>query len=255
MEGGSRLGKGDKDGRKKGEKLGSVLEPKIGPFVPKQGYDPRELRSWAKRTGFVSTFSGETERSMSGRRDLNEGRNNGYAGLGDLEKGILEKNESISPKIEIDPILGRTRKRGPEIEPVTGAGNARDKNGGLGFRDGGENETGRNGAVEARSGTNNALGTDGINGNENGNSNGQGVGVNEQKMGDEDLGRGVHPDGEDSGDGGWHPSPKMVIGLKDNPGYGRFFISIYNYTHILLTYYEFAIVVSNLLSASFKKQE
>ncbi|KAL8550201.1 hypothetical protein ACS0TY_008867 [Phlomoides rotata] len=220
MEGGSRLGRGEKDGRKKGEKLGSILEPKIDPFLPKQGYDPRELRSWAKRTGFVSTFSGETERSMSGRRDLNEGRNNGYTGLGDLEKGILERNESISPKIEIDPILGRTRKRGPEIEPVTGVDNARDRNGGLGIKDGvrrDENETRRNAAVEA----NNALRTDGINRNENGNE--QGVGVNapvmEQKTCDGDLGRGVHVNGEDSGDGGWHPSPKMVIGLKDNPGY------------------------------------
>ncbi|KAL8532400.1 hypothetical protein ACS0TY_008845 [Phlomoides rotata] len=220
MEGGSRLGRGEKDGRKKGEKLGSILEPKIDPFLPKQGYDPRELRSWAKRTGFVSTFSGETERSMSGRRDLNEGRNNGYTGLGDLEKGILERNESISPKIEIDPILGRTRKRGPEIEPVTGVDNARDRNGGLGFKDGvrrDENETRRNAAVEA----NNALRTDGINRNENGNE--QGVGVNtpvmEQKTCDGDLGRGVHVNGEDSGDEGWHPSPKMVIGLKDNPGY------------------------------------
>lgn len=229
MEGGSRLERENKDVRKKGEKLGSVLEPKIEPFVPRKGCDPRELRSWAKRTGFVSTFSGETERSMSSRRDLNEGRNNGNDGFGDrfdLEKGVFEKNESISPKIEIDPILGRTRKRGPEIEPVRGVGNAREKNGVLGFKDGverGENEMRRNGAAEATLGTNNALSTDKINGNDNGAAigNEQRIGANapsmEQKTGD---GVNMYPDGEDSGDGGWHPSPKMVCGLKDNPGYG-----------------------------------
>ncbi|KAI3462138.1 hypothetical protein Pfo_018801 [Paulownia fortunei] len=235
MEGGSRLGRENKDVRKNGEKLGSVLEPKIDPFVPQRGHDPKELRSWAKRTGFVSTFSGETERSVSGRRELNEGRNNGNDGFGDrfdLEKGILEKNESISPKIEIDPILGRTRKRGPEIEAVWGGGNGREKNGVWGTRDGAmraENERSRNGAAEATLGTTNALRTDGINGNENSgtNKNGQGIGANapamEQKTGDGDSGTGVganmYPDGEDSGDGGWHPSPKMICGLKDNPGY------------------------------------
>lgn len=236
MEGGSRLERENKDVRKKGERLGSVLEPKIEPFVPKKGHDPMELRSWAKRTGFVSTtFSGETERSENGRREVNARRSNGNGGYGDrfdLEKGVLEKNESISPKIEIDPILGRTRKRGPEIEPVRGSGNGRDKNGVLGFRDGavrGENEMRRNGAVEATLDTTNAARRDGLNGYENGaaNGNGQGVGGNttvEQKTGDGDLGGGVggdvYPGGEDSGDGVWHLSPKMILGLKDNPGYG-----------------------------------
>ncbi|KAL0396487.1 UNVERIFIED_CONTAM: Nucleobase-ascorbate transporter 11 [Sesamum calycinum] len=232
MEGGSRLERESKDGRKRGERLGSVLEPRIEPFVPQRGHDPRELRSWAKRTGFVSTaFSGETGRSESGRREVNVGRSNGNGGHGDrfdLEKGVLEKNESISPKIEIDPILGRTRQRGPEIEPAWG----RDKNGVLGFRDGamrGENEMQRNGAVEATLDTTNAVRTDGRNGNENGaiNGNGQGVGENrstvEQKTGDGDLGSAVggnmYPDGDDSGDGVWHSSPKMILGLKDNPGY------------------------------------
>ncbi|KAK6154159.1 hypothetical protein DH2020_013798 [Rehmannia glutinosa] len=218
MEGGSRLEREKKDGGKKGEKLGSILEPKIEPFVPRKGYDPRELRSWAKRTGFVSTFSGETERSVSGRRELNERRNNdGFGERSDLEKGILEKNESISPTIEIDPILGRTRKGGPEIEPVW---NGRDKKGILGFRD--ENEMLRNGAAEGNLGATNALRADGINGNESGSTNKNGPGM-EQKTGDGDSGRGegvnMYPDGEDSGDGGWLSPPKMICGLKDNPGY------------------------------------
>ncbi|KAK4430512.1 Nucleobase-ascorbate transporter 11 [Sesamum alatum] len=228
MEGGSRLERESKDGgRKRGERLGSVLEPKIEPFVPHGGHDPRELRSWAKRTGFVSTtFSGETQRSESGRSNVNV--NGGHGGRFDLEKGVPDKNESISPKIEIDPILGRTRQRGAEIEPAWGSGNGRGKNGVLGFRDGGmraENEMRTNGAVEATLDTTNAVRTDGRNGTENGN--GQGVGENrpavEQKTGDGDLGSAIggnmYPDGDDSGDGIWHPSPKMILGLKDNPGY------------------------------------
>ncbi|KAK6154152.1 hypothetical protein DH2020_013791 [Rehmannia glutinosa] len=178
---------------KKGEKLGSILEPKIEPFVPRKGYDPRELRSWAKRTGFVSTFSGETERSVSGRRKLNERRNNngneGFGERSDLEKGILEKNESISPTIEIDPILGRTRKGGPEIEPVW---------------------------------------NDGINGNENGstNKNGPGFGANgpvmEQKTGDGDSGEEkvlICILMEMIQVMGMALVAKMICGLKDNPGY------------------------------------
>ncbi|KAG8373447.1 hypothetical protein BUALT_Bualt11G0025200 [Buddleja alternifolia] len=234
MEGGSRLEMENKDVRRKDQKLGSVLEPKIDPFVPKTGYDPKELRSWAKRTGFVSTFSGETERSVSGRRDLNlNERQNNNGNRFDLEKGIPERNESISPKIEIDPILGRTRKREAEIEPAWGrSGNGRDTNGVLRFRDGdvrGE----RNGAAEGILGNTNVARAEGHNGNGNGNGNGDGYGNGqgrgpnmpgmEQKTGDGDLGRGVggnvYPDGEDSGDGGWRSSPKMICGLKDNPGY------------------------------------
>lgn len=226
MEGGSRLDRENKDVRRKGEKLGSVLDPKIEPFVPRKGYDPNELRSWAKRTGFVSTFSGETERSVSGRRELNEGRNNGGGGgYADLEKGVSERNESISPKIEIDPILGRTRKRKTEIEPAGGVGNARDRDGVLVFKDGvdrDDNEVRRNGATEANSGMNNALRTDGNDGSESVSTvgNGHGAGANAPAMepkSSDDVN--MYVDGEDLGDGGWHPSPKMIVGLKDNPGY------------------------------------
>ncbi|XP_047978726.1 nucleobase-ascorbate transporter 11 isoform X2 [Salvia hispanica] len=191
MEGGSRPERENKDakGRRRGEKLGSVLEPNIEPFVPRKGYDPNELRSWAKKTGFVSTFSGETQTSASGYADLERG-------------GVLPKNESISPKIEIDPILGRTRRRGPEIEPLRGAANARE-----GFKDGVESEVGRNGAGEESLGADNA-------------SNGQGAGANAPHMepkSSEDVR--VYQDEDDLGDGGWQPSPKLILGLKDNPGY------------------------------------
>lgn len=216
MEGGSRPERENKDVRKRGEKLGSVLEPNIEPFVPRKGYDPNELRSWAKKTGFVSTFSGETQRSASGRRDLNEGRSNADDLYGDLERGgVFTKNDSISPKIEIDPILGRTRRRGPEIEPVRGGGNARERDGVVGSKD--DNEVRMNGAAEVSLGANNALRTDR---NEVG-ADGQGGGANAPAMepkSSDDVS--MYQDGEDLGGGGWHPSPKMIFGLKDNPGYG-----------------------------------
>lgn len=225
--------------REKGQKLGSVLEPMIKPFAPRKGHDPRELRSWAKKTGFVSTFSGETERSMSGRRDLNERFNNDvFVDRVDLEKGGLEKHESISPKIEIDPILGRTRDRGVEIEPVRVGGNGRDNNGVFGLRDGtvrGENERRKNGVMEPISGSNIEVQRDGLNGNgnaaanRNGNMNGRGAEVNvpvvEEKKDDGNFDReggiNVYPDGENSGDGGGlNQSPKIICGPRDNPGVG-----------------------------------
>lgn len=213
MEGGSRPERENKDARKKGEKLGSVLGPRIEPFVPRKGYDPNELRSWAKKTGFVSTsFSDETQRSGSGRRDLNDGRNTGGDVYGDVERGgVFAKNESISPKIEIDPILGRTRNRGPEIEPVRGERHGVER---------GDNEVRRNAAAaEASVGTNNALRADENNGNEGGAAMGNGANTPamEPKSSDDVN---MYGDGEDLGDGGWHPSPKMIFGLKDNPGYG-----------------------------------
>ncbi|KAL3845123.1 hypothetical protein ACJIZ3_002526 [Penstemon smallii] len=219
MEGGSGSDRGNKGDKKKGEKLGSILQPKIEPFVPRKGYDPRELRSWAKRTGFVSTFSGETERSVSGRRELNEGRstnnnntnyNGGFDDRSDLEKGILEKNDSISPKIEIDPILGRTRKRRNEIEPIVRIDNGRDNSGGARA----ENEMRSIGATETVLRATNIEKGEG----HNGNCEDDGAFGNVQKKDGEGVN--VYPDGEDSGDGGgWHQSPRIIYGLRDNPGY------------------------------------
>ena len=61
MEAGSSSQFPDKPKRVKGasisSKLGSIF-PKIEPFVPRIDHNPNELRSWAKRTGFVSDYSG-----------------------------------------------------------------------------------------------------------------------------------------------------------------------------------------------------
>ncbi|KAK6923269.1 Nucleobase cation symporter 2 family, partial [Dillenia turbinata] len=108
--------------RQKGiKKNQDSLSPKLDPFVPRKDHNPRELRSWAKRTGFVSNFSGdvlstvnerERESVQSGRDDTTEF---------DLESGEIDSEEKTSPKIEIDPIFGRARtnNRGIEIEPAS----------------------------------------------------------------------------------------------------------------------------------------
>nr|XP_027074154.1 nucleobase-ascorbate transporter 11-like [Coffea arabica] len=225
MEGGSSSETGEKVDKQKGLKLGSVL-PNVEPFMPRKNfYDPRELRSWAKKTGFVSTFSGETDRgSVSGRNVENEREKL------DLEK-VIEKKESLSPKIEIDPILGRTRNRGVEIEQDLRVGNGRNRN----ERDGeirDENQRNRAGLEpkneERRDGLNgagNGKANVAVAGNGNGNGNGvqPAAQVTELKKedgeGDGEMGFLGNPDGEDPSYGGWHRSPKMKCGLRENPGF------------------------------------
>ncbi|CAI9111435.1 OLC1v1011656C1 [Oldenlandia corymbosa var. corymbosa] len=236
MESGPSSETGGKAGKQKGMKLGSVL-PKIEPFKPRKNfYDPRELGSWARNTGFVSTFSGETDRgSVSGRNPQNE------PGKLDLEKGI-EKKESLSPTIELDPILGRTwNRRGNEIEQDLGFGNGKDQkatDGVLGLRDGvlrGENQRNRVGFelqnVERRETYSDAgiAHANSGNGNESGTGNGHGVQaaaqVGELKKdsgddGEEEVGIPSIPDDEEErGYGGWHQSPKLKCGMEENPGF------------------------------------
>lgn len=215
MEGRSRRGAGGKVAEEEEE------NDNIEPFRPgKSFYDPRELRSWAKRTGFVSTFSGETERGSVSGRNQNE------SGKSDLEKG-LEK-DSLSPTIEIDPILGRTRNRETEIE---GSGNApirNERERGFQLRDEimrNENQRNRAGFVPK-----NEERREGLIGSSNGNSNVTGnetaatVPLTELKREDENVGGEleipVFPENQDPNYGEWHQSPKMKYGLRENPGFG-----------------------------------
>ena len=79
------------------------IEPKVEAFVPRKDHNPRELKSWAKRTGFVSTFSGETVASSSGKNES--------AGF-DLERGFrggsgpLRKLRSIRFWVGLSPVEG-----------------------------------------------------------------------------------------------------------------------------------------------------
>lgn len=227
MEGGSNSEMKERVERQKG------VNPKIEPFVPKKGHDPRELKSWAKRTGFVSTtFSGETERGGLSRRDFDNVRdlnvrNNESIGF-NLERGV-DKTETVSPKIELDPILGRARNRGVEIEPVLGSINEGSRRGR------GRGETlGRRVEMEPILRAHNEVRKDAMNENGNGGNsangdvNGNGhiaqaaAPVTEPRKDDgnvdEEVGMGEYPDGEDPSYGGWHQSPRIKCGLRENPG-------------------------------------
>lgn len=191
------------------------IEPKVEAFVPRKDHNPRELKSWAKRTGFVSTFSGETVASSSGKNES--------AGF-DLERGYRGGSGS-SPKIEIDPVLGRTKpSRGIEIEPASGIGRG-------GVRSENE-ETMRVENRRRRSENEPVLGAKdeersvGIEGNENRNGNEHGVAAvssasEAKKMDEEDEREEMHlyPDGEEPVHGGLGRPSAMRIGLRENPGF------------------------------------
>lgn len=242
METGSRaksLGK-EETGRR-GAKFDSMLPnaPTVDPFVPRTDHNPRELRSWAKRTGFVSTFSGET---TSGVGEKNE------SARFDLEKGLERRGGGSSPKIEIDPILGRTRpNREIEVEPVTGPakGEMRTENEGvLRFRDGGvRGEERRRVGIEPMMGeakederrvVTNGKGSERVAGavsrNSDGTVNGNGhefpvvTPAGEPKKEDDKDGRDEDIDvnaGEvEAAESGWQRPSGMKLGPTENPGFG-----------------------------------
>ena len=70
-----------------------VSDAKVEPFVPRSDHNPKELKSWAKRTGFVSDYSGEAGTSASENFD-----------------GVDDQREGGSPpKLESDLVLGLAR--------------------------------------------------------------------------------------------------------------------------------------------------
>ncbi|WOG97420.1 hypothetical protein DCAR_0416760 [Daucus carota subsp. sativus] len=202
--------------------------PKVEPFLPRRDHNPRELISWAKRTGFRSTFSGETGTSLS-EKGHSQSERNESEGF-DLEKG-LDKNGSSSPKFEIDPILGRTRDRGSEIEQVREGlrKNEREGNERLNGVVRGDNLRSRN-EVESIFSDIDEVRVAGLSRNRNG---GRGddsrrdvasnVPLSEFKKDDEDVERDagvdVHQSGEESGDEGWQKSFSLKCGMRDNPGF------------------------------------
>lgn len=48
-----------------GKRHDVVSDTKVEPFVARSDHNPKELKSWAKRTGFVSNYSGEVGTSAS----------------------------------------------------------------------------------------------------------------------------------------------------------------------------------------------
>ncbi|KAE9613337.1 hypothetical protein Lal_00027653 [Lupinus albus] len=205
MENGSKGVRGSGTGNNRN---GSV-DPKIDPFVPRREHNPRELRSWAKRTGFVSDYSGEVGSSASVK----------FESLG-------RRGEGSSPKIEIDPTMGRSRpNRGNEIQPDSlGGGGVRNENE-LVFASApdGDRKVGFRG-----SGNGNGNGIGMVNRDNNGHGISAVTPVPEEKK-EENVAEGdvkvnVYSEAEQpptiaDADGGWKGPSELKCGLKENPGF------------------------------------
>lgn len=210
----------------------------IPPFVPTvvRDRDPRDLRSWAKRTGFVSIFSGETGTDSSSRSFRNA-----RGGGPDLEKGVDERESSLSPKIEIDPILGRTKaETSAEIEEPSSNGFQQSKNnGGLGLRNGNGNRDeerllGFNGnATVLGSRDEERVGF-------NGNANGSGDGVSEGNVAADPKKEEPNGLNEECYNGSFYQEPilggnsgpfEVKCGVLDNPGFAP--VTYYGVQHYL----------------------
>ncbi|XP_057759064.1 nucleobase-ascorbate transporter 11-like [Arachis stenosperma] len=207
---------------------------RVDPFVPRSEHSPRELRSWAKRTGFVSDYSNEVGSTSASEKFEPLERNNLHQGS--------------SPKIEIDPILGRLRNnRGNEIQPashgvatttrtenVNGNSNG-DGNGvalGIGRR-GNENEPVLAMAPDGERkvglrGNGNANANGMVNRDGNGHGTSVVAPVPEQKEEEDvegDVAQGdfkvnLYPEGEEPVDGGGWPGPEeLKCRLTENPGF------------------------------------
>ncbi|CAI8608791.1 unnamed protein product [Vicia faba] len=178
---------------------------KIEPFVPRRDHNPKELKTWAKRTGFVSDYSGEAGTSASQNFD------SVVVGYDHKEGG------GSSPKIEIDPVLGVARpSRDSEIEL-----DSESKHGGS-----------RRSEKDKFFRPNYALdyGEKKIDLRGNGETNGHGLGVSavtplpEEKKKEEGVTEGevkvnLYAEGEEPADRGRHRPSEMKYGLTGNPGF------------------------------------
>ncbi|XP_043714361.1 nucleobase-ascorbate transporter 11-like [Telopea speciosissima] len=224
MEGGSSSKTLEKVDMQKGRQKPGSWHPNVEPFFPRTDHNPRELKSWAKRTGFNPHFSGEAATSVSERYPIEK---NDGAGL-DLERGLDWRGES-SPKIEIYPILGRTREnRGSETEPVSVPGNGR-KHG----SDAGNGLRNEPAIVEPQKRRNEPIVAskeddkkDGYNGNDIAGGSGQEAPaippIAKPKEDDNKTNRGVEidvsPEIPETCSGGWLRPSGMKCGLRENPG-------------------------------------
>ncbi|KAI5419308.1 Nucleobase-ascorbate transporter 11, variant 3 [Lathyrus oleraceus] len=206
---------------------------KIEPFVPRRDHNPKELKTWAKRTGFVSDYSGEAGTSASENFDK-------------VAVDYDHKEGGSSPKIEIDPVLGVARpNRDDEIEldseskhgsrrsekdrflrpnydlnRIIGNQNQKRKNGVEPVLDYGEKKVDLRGNGETNGSTENLIRD----------SSGHGLGVSavsplpEQKKEEEGVTEGevkvnLYAEGEEPADRGWHIPSGMKYGLTENPGF------------------------------------
>ncbi|CAN1836003.1 Nucleobase-ascorbate transporter 11 [Linum perenne] len=179
----------------------------IEPYIPNSDHSPNHLRSWAKKTGFVSTFSTETTTTASNNSSSNF-NHSGRPPAADRGGG------STSPSVEIDPILGRTRPNaGFEIQPDERTSFA-------GLR--GENKKRRVGddfvlGAQQEQGSN--VGNH-INATGDGHASAIPATPAEQKKDEETVGIDIYPGGAEEPPGdSWQRHDGLRIGLRDNPGF------------------------------------
>ncbi|XP_010680358.1 nucleobase-ascorbate transporter 11 isoform X2 [Beta vulgaris subsp. vulgaris] len=170
----------------------------IETFVPKRDHDPRDLRSWAKRTGFVSIFSGETAASTSTSTSGNF-RNERGRNVFDLGKGNRNTIEEERENSRVDKDAGNEERRG-----FNGNGNGNNDLGSI-------NEERRVGVDENN-----------VN-NGGGNGNGNGFSQTEKEEFDGENGVGFYdrsPNNPEDPIFGRHPKIFNVkSGVLDNPGF------------------------------------
>ncbi|KAL9327385.1 hypothetical protein ACSQ67_008030 [Phaseolus vulgaris] len=199
---------------------------KVEPFVPKSDHSPKELRSWAKRTGFVSDYSGEAGTSASEKFDS----------VGFDVKSVDDQREGgSSPKIEIDPVLGLARpNRDNEIEPVfvSKHGDMRSENERV-LRSKEEwngamwsqNQTRKNRDDDPALALAGHGGANGVMVNMNRDSNSHGVSAvaplpeqKKEKGVAEDVKVNLFPEGEEPAGRGWQGASGLKYGITENPG-------------------------------------
>ncbi|XP_021728193.1 nucleobase-ascorbate transporter 11-like [Chenopodium quinoa] len=184
----------DKSKKQKGTSSNPTNDVKIETFVPKRDHDPRDLRSWAKRTGFVSLFSGESTASTSNTR--NNLRN---------ERG---GNDSIEER-ENDGDLSRKRgKRDAESDGIQRNGN------------GNEERRGFNGNADVLDSINEERRVGVDENGDNGGGNEVHEGQNLEFNGENEVGLyGKSPNLEDPILGRQPRAFKVKSGILDNPGF------------------------------------
>ncbi|XP_057752151.1 nucleobase-ascorbate transporter 11-like [Arachis stenosperma] len=237
-----------------GKRNGPSSGIKVEPFVPRSEHNPKELRSWAKRTGFVSVsdYSGEAGTSASENFDS--------VGF-DVENGVVDdhKGEGSSPKIEIDPVLGLARpvRDSDEIEPDSGSNSMhgamksdkgrvlrpKDANGWDGTLRS-QNRKRRNGDEPVLASVSAAADDDGkkveLRGDGDANANANGIGMvnmnwdrnghgassvalvadkkEEDGVADGDVKVNLYPVGEEHSVQGWQEPSELKYGVTENPG-------------------------------------
>ncbi|KAI4385254.1 hypothetical protein MLD38_003303 [Melastoma candidum] len=204
---------------------GSASALRIERFVPRTDHNPRELRSWAKRTGFVSNFSGESNVSGTAATDRVDGGTRfgvqgGRGGGSSLARQGNDGGVVGGSRVGVGREIGPDGVNRGDVQMMTGVG----EEGGLRgeVKDEGRKNSDSNAGANVN-GTERPVAK--VNGNGAGGPGVQGrVLVPAESEGQEEKGRedveiNVFPvDGEEQEIEWWGRPPGLRLGLSDKPG-------------------------------------